>query len=435
MATLPLTDKQFSLLRGAGGGTLLRPARRLLRALAARGQDAVVIGGAVRDLFLERSPGDLDIATTATPDQVLDIARSEGWLPIPVGKAFGVVRVRLSGVEFEVATYRSEEAYTDGRRPDVEGIRFRGSLEEDVRRRDFTMNGLALRLLDDSPLIVDLVGGVADLRNSLIRTIGDPLERFDEDALRPLRGVRFAAVLGFAIEEGTATAMRVKVAGLSRVSGERVQQELFKAFGKGDGGVATDLLLGAGFLPYLFPDVCVIPVLLQGLMDQLPRSSGLPLFLAALATAGDEDLAAGEDAEARGAAFSDRLKLSREDRFEVLEALRGAATLAQARSLTLPRRADLYRSRHYHRAMALAQAVAAVAGRSTDLAALDQERAALPPARLDPPALVTGEDLKDLGLTQGPRFKEFLDAVRDRQVEGEIETREEALAWLSEKID
>jgi len=442
MATLPLTDTQLSLLRSAGGGTLFRPARRLLRALAARGQEAVVIGGAVRDLFLERSPGDLDIATTATPDQVLDVARSEGWLPIPVGKAFGVVRVRLSGVEFEVATYRSEDSYSDGRRPDLEGIRFQGSLEEDVRRRDFTMNGLALRLLDDSPLVVDLVGGIADLRNREIQTIGDPLERFDEDALRPLRAIRFSAVLGFAIEENTAAAMRVKAAGLSRVSGERVQQELFKAFGQGDAGVATELLLEAGFLPYVFPDVwnmdalgAAAPVRLRTLMAHLPRSTGLPLFLAALATAGDGDLAAGEAAEARGAACSDRLKLSREDRFEVLEALRGAATLARADALPLPRRADLYRSRHYHRAMALARAVAAAAGRSTDLAALDQERAALPRVRLNPPTLVTGEDLKDLGLTQGPRFKELLDAVRDRQVEGEIETREEALAWLKDEVD
>ena len=436
MATLPLTDTQLFLLRSAGGGALLRPARRLLRALAAQGLDAVVIGGGVRDLFLERSPGDLDIATTATPDQVLEVARSEGWLPIPVGKAFGVVRVRLSGVEFEVATYRSEESYSDGRRPDLEGIRFRGSLEEDVRRRDFTMNGLALRLLDDPPLIIDLVGGVSDLRNREIRTIGDPLKRFDEDALRPLRAIRFSAVLGFAIEEGTAAAMRAKAAGLARVSGERVQQELLKAFDRGDGGSATDLLLEAGFLPYLFPDVSVIPARLKSLVAQLPRSPGLPLFLAALATAGDGDLVGGEAAEARGAACADRLKMSREDRIATLEALRGAATLAQAQALPLPQRADLYRSRHYHRALALARAVAVVAGRSTEpLAALDQERAALPRTRLDPPALVTGEDLKGLGLAQGPRFKEFLDAVRDRQVEGEIETREEALAWLKGRVD
>ncbi len=440
MATLPLTDAQLSLLRSAGGGVLLRPARRVLRALTKRGHDAVVIGGAVRDLFLERSPGDLDIATTATPDQVLEIARSEGWLPIPVGKAFGVVRVRLSGAEFEVATYRSEEGYSDGRRPDLDGIRFQGSLEEDVRRRDFTMNGLALRLLDDPPLIIDLVGGVSDLRRRVIRTIGDPLERFDEDALRPLRAIRFSAVLGFAIEERTSAAMRAKAAGLSRVSGERVLQELFKAFGQGDACSATNLLLDTGFLPHLFPDVwnadtpeAAAPVRLRGLMSHLPRTPGLPLFLAALAAAGDEDLAGGEAAEARGAACMDLLKASREDRIAVLEALRGAATLARADALPLPRRADLYRSRHYNRAMALARAVAAVAGQSIEaLAVFDQERAALPSVRLDPPTLVTGKDLKDLGLPQGPRFKKLLDAVRDRQVEGEIETREEALAWLSE---
>jgi len=199
MATHPLNDEQLDLLQHAGGGALLRPVRLVLQALQAEGHDTVIIGGAVRDLLLGRAPGDLDLATSATPDTVLALAEREGWLPIPVGKAFGVVRVRLAGVEFEVATFRSEEAYTDGRRPDLDGIEFQGSLEADVLRRDFTMNGLALRLLDDPPVIVDLVAGATDIAAASIRTIGDARSRFEEDALRPLRAVRFAAVLGFTI--------------------------------------------------------------------------------------------------------------------------------------------------------------------------------------------------------------------------------------------
>jgi len=438
MATHPLTKGQLDLLRHAGGGALLRPVRRLLEALDSRGHDAVIIGGAVRDLLLGRPPEDLDLATSATPDMVLELAEDEGWLPIPVGKAFGVVRIRLAGAEFEVATYRSEDAYTDGRRPDVEGIEFQGSLGQDVLRRDFTMNGLALRLLDEEPMVVDLVGGGADIRARRIRTIGDPLERFDEDALRPLRAVRFAAVLGFTIDENTTSAMLARADGLRRVSGERIQQELAKSFGQGDARVATDILLRGGFLPHLFPVLSPAELdagLLRDLVARLPLRPGLPLFLATLAATSGPERRPGEPAAERCAWMAGHLKLSRAETAAAVETVREAAGLAGAGALTLPRRADLYRSPHYGRALTLARAVASTAGEPDEpLAVLDQERTALPSERLNPPAIVTGDDLKAMGMIPGPRIGELLRAVHDAQVNGEIEDREEALAWIRREI-
>jgi len=437
MATHPLTDEQLGLLGSAGGGALLRPVRRVIRALNRRDGDAVIIGGAVRDILLGRSPGDLDLATSATPDQVLEVAEEEGWLPIPVGKAFGVVRVRLSGVEFEVATFRSEETYPDGRRPDPRGVEFRGTLEEDVSRRDFTMNGLALRLLDDEPAVVDLVGGVTDIRDRTIRTIGDAVERFEEDALRPLRAVRFAAVLGFDIDAATEEAMAACAAGLRRVSGERIQQELGKAFGDGDPQAAAARMINAGFFPHLFPDLGPeqpAPHLIHELLARIPGSPGLPVFLAVLSMASGTGRPDGPSA-LRCEGLAGRVKLSRADTGAAVDALLEAAGLLAAGSMSLPRRADLYRSRHYNDAMALARAAAGAAGDDMEpLAVLDRERAALPEPRLHPPTLVTGDDLIDLGLKMGPRIGQLLRAVQDAQVTGEINTREEALAWLQEEI-
>ncbi len=399
----------------------------------------MIIGGAVRDLLLGRPPEDLDLATSATPDMVLEMAEDEGWLPIPVGKAFGVVRVRLVGAEFEVATYRSEETYTDGRRPDLDGIEFQGSLEADVLRRDFTMNGLALRLLDDEPAVVDLVGGSADIRASLIRTIGDPLERFDEDALRPLRAMRFAAVLGFAIEEATAAAMTTRADDLGKVSGERIQQELSKAYSQGDARIATDILLDAGFLPHLFPKPTLAAAdagRLRSLVERLPRSPGLPLFLATLATASGPGGRPGEPAAERCRQMAIHLKLSRADTAAAVETSREAVAMAGAGALSLPRRADLYRSTYYDSAITLARAVASVDGQDTDaLDDLDCERSALPEDRLRPPALMTGEDIKALGMAEGPRIGVLLRALQDAQVSGDVKSRQEALAWLKEKIN
>lgn len=193
--------------------------RACCTALEEAGYEAYPVGGCVRDTLLGRMPGDWDVATSALPEAV------QALFPhtVPTGLAHGTVTVVLDGIPLEVTTFRREGPYSDGRHPD--GVTFGASLEEDLARRDFTVNAMALAP-DGS--IVDPFGGRKDLRGKLIRCVGDPDRRFTEDGLRLLRAVRFAAQLGFALAEATAEALARNAACLDRVSGERVKGELEK---------------------------------------------------------------------------------------------------------------------------------------------------------------------------------------------------------------
>src|SRR5271157_4616210 len=192
---------------------------RVMHTLENKGFEAFLVGGCVRDRRLHRQSKDFDVTTDATPDQVRAIFAHT----IPVGAKFGVVVVVMDGVQVEVATYRADGAYTDGRRPDE--VMYSRSAEEDVVRRDFTMNGL---LMNSNGEIIDYVGGKADIEDRVIRAIGDANVRFAEDALRMMRAVRFAAQLGFAIEEKTLGAIEGNARLLAVISRERVAAELFK---------------------------------------------------------------------------------------------------------------------------------------------------------------------------------------------------------------
>lgn len=195
------------------------PVRTCCETLWAAGEAACPVGGCVRDSLLGRTPGDWDVATSARPEVVQGLfART-----VPTGLRHGTVTVLLDGMYLEVTAFRREEGYSDGRRPDR--VVFGVGLTEDLARRDFTINAMAL--LPDGT-VADPFGGEADLAARLIRCVGDPERRFREDALRMLRAVRFAAQLGFAIEEETAAALRREAAGLEQVSGERVRVELEK---------------------------------------------------------------------------------------------------------------------------------------------------------------------------------------------------------------
>lgn len=195
------------------------PVKRCCETLWAAGETACPVGGCVRDSLLGRTPGDWDVATSARPETVQALfART-----VPTGLRHGTVTVLLEGMSLEVTAFRREEGYADGRRPDR--VVFGVGLTEDLARRDFTINAMAL--LPDGT-VADPFGGRADLDARLVRCVGDPERRFREDALRMLRAVRFAAQLDFAIEGGTAAALRREAAGLDRVSGERVRAELEK---------------------------------------------------------------------------------------------------------------------------------------------------------------------------------------------------------------
>ncbi|MED5381513.1 MAG: HD domain-containing protein, partial [Verrucomicrobiota bacterium] len=218
----------------------------LAKRLAGAGFQAYWVGGCVRDARLGQAPHDYDIATDARPDEIEGLFRKT----IPVGKQFGVIMVLEAGHEYQVATFRAEAGYTDGRRPG--SVRFTDS-REDALRRDFTINGLFYDPLADE--LHDWVGGQADLEAKRIRTIGDPAQRFGEDRLRLLRAVRFAAQLDFAIEPGTFAAVQQHAAAIRDVSAERIRDELLKLFRPPHAARGLDLLRASRLLPEVLPEL------------------------------------------------------------------------------------------------------------------------------------------------------------------------------------
>ena len=228
---------------------MLQKARNVLRRLESAGHQAYLVGGCVRDLLRGVTPHDCDITTSARPEEVL--ALFEGFA-IPTGLQHGTVTVREGGEHFEVTTFRADGVYSDHRRPD--SVTFSESLQEDLQRRDFTVNAMAMDLRGQ---LHDLHGGAEDLQKGIIRCVGEPRKRFEEDALRIMRGLRFAAVLGFAIEEETAAAMERCAPLLRHIAAERLREEMEKLL-VGD-GAAEILLRFAGifgvFLPEILPCV------------------------------------------------------------------------------------------------------------------------------------------------------------------------------------
>jgi len=235
----------------------------VIRKLQAGGYEAFLVGGCVRDIILGREPKDFDVTTSALPDQVQGLFEKT----LPVGVSFGVVIVVVNGEQIEVATYRADGAYTDGRRPDT--VEFGKTAKEDVERRDFTMNGLLLTTPMDFAVkgvtrenmgmydgygIVDFVGGQEDINDKVIRCIGDPNKRFEEDALRMLRAVRFAAQLGFEIEQKTMEAIEYNAYRLKDISRERVAAELFRMFSSPEPLKALVPFITTGLFKYALPE-------------------------------------------------------------------------------------------------------------------------------------------------------------------------------------
>jgi tRNA nucleotidyltransferase (CCA-adding enzyme) len=223
------------------------PARRVCERLQQAGHQAVVVGGCVRDMLLGRTPGDWDVATSAHPDEVMRIFRKT----IPTGLQHGTVTVMEGGDALEVTTFRGEGAYTDARRPDH--VVFGVTLEEDMSRRDFTVNAMAYDPIADT--VHDPFGGAADLGARVIRAVGDAEARFREDGLRVMRAVRFAAVLEFAIEEATLAAIPGALGSLQKVAAERVQTELLKLLGARKPSLGLVPMQTTGILDVVLPEL------------------------------------------------------------------------------------------------------------------------------------------------------------------------------------
>ena len=396
-------------------------AEEVVRRLRRAGYQSLWAGGCVRDLILGQTPSDYDVATDARPEQVTAILP---FRTIPVGISFGVVRVnhpRRRGIEVEIATFRNDGAYLDGRRP--ESVAF-STAEEDAARRDFTINGMFLDPLTGD--LIDYVGGRADLDERILRAIGEPAARFREDKLRLLRAIRFASRFGLTIEPETGAAIRAMSAEVVAVSPERIAQELRRMLVHPARALAIRLAMEAGLVAAILPELQSSEAMESGemfrVLEALPDAASFPLAFAALLNELRPDAV---DAICR------RLRLSNADRERITwlvgsrSALVGAGAMPRSRLKRILSHAGIGELLELHRAKAVA-----TNGDLSDVEFCRDYLERQPEGPIDPPPLVTGADLVKQGLKPGPHFARILDEIRDAQLEGSLRSHEDALAWL-----
>lgn len=426
-------------------------ARDIVATLRAAGHEAYFAGGCVRDLLLGTEPKDVDIATSARPDEV------QALFPrtVAVGAQFGVIVVLSGGGEFEVATFRADGEYLDGRRP--ESVTF-ADAAGDARRRDFTVNGLFYDPV--AGRVLDFVGGQADLEAGVLRAIGAPEERFAEDKLRLLRGVRFAARLGFEIDPATWEALRAGAAGIHAVSAERIRDELAKILTHPSRVRGFDLLDASGLLREILPEVetlkgCEQPpefhpegdvfVHTRLMLDLLPAEVSLPLVLGVLFHDLGKPPTFQRDETGRirfngheyvsaelSRAIMTRLRFSNAE-IEAVDALvrnhMAFKDVQQMRVAKLRRflaRPTIDDELELHRVDCTSSH-----GLLDNYDFLRAKREEFANEPLIPPPLITGHDLIARGWQPGPKFKEVLEAAQTLQLEGAITSRDEALEWLA----
>jgi poly(A) polymerase len=435
-----------------------RFATEVVRRLRAAGFQSLWAGGCVRDLILGQVPADYDVATDATPDQVMAILPFHS---VPVGISFGVVRVldpKHSGVEVEVATFRSDGAYVDGRRP--ESVVF-GSPQLDAERRDFTINGMFLDPISEE--LIDYVGGQEDLKRRVLRAIGDPEARLREDKLRVLRAIRLAARFHLQIESRTIAALRAMASSVVTVSAERIAQELRRMLVHRSRAKAMKLALEVSALAAILPPVARMRGQFQGnpiepegdlwdhtmlVLEFLPADPSFTLAFAALlhdvgkpksVEFADERMGFPnhEQLGAKIAADLCRgLKLSVAERERVTWLVAHQRDLADARNLRESKLKQILATTGSDELLALCRADAlASTGDAHDINYCEYYLRELPTGPINPPPLVTGADLVRHGLTPGPSFKRILDEIRAYQLDGKIGTQRDALEWLDRWIE
>jgi poly(A) polymerase len=434
----------------------LAAALTIIRVLRAYGHEALLAGGCVRDRLMEREPKDFDIATSARPEQVQQaFERTEA-----VGAAFGVVLVILEGAAYEVATFRTDGAYNDGRHP--ASVKF-ASPEEDAQRRDFTVNGMFFDV--DADEVMDFVEGRKDLAKKIIRAIGDPLQRFEEDKLRILRAIRFAVQLGFEIESKTWEAVKAYAPQISMVAWERIQVEITKILTSPAARRGVELLDEAGLLDVLLPELlamkgCSQPeqfhpegdVWIHTLMvlEELKSPSPTLAWAGLLHDVGKPatwSQAPGERIrfnghEGAGANIAleicKRLKMSSEATQSILTLVADHLRLNPIKEMKLASLKRLLRREDFRDLLELHRADCAASHGGMDLYEFAKEKlveleAAENSESLRPEPLLDGADLIALGYAPGPRFKEILNAVEDEQLEGRLLDKEKALEFVKNK--
>jgi poly(A) polymerase len=410
-------------------------ALEVLKRLRRAGHVAYFAGGCVRDLLMSISPKDYDVATNAPPQRVRELFSNTQ----AVGQAFGVILVKHGPSTVEVATFRTEGIYSDGRRPD--SVAFT-SAQHDAQRRDFTINGLFLDPLENPPTgkVIDYVNGQQDLRNRVLRAIGDPHKRFAEDHLRLLRAVRFAARLGFTVESSTAHAIRTNAAKLKGISPERIADELRMMLTPATRRQAWALLWEYGLIPVIFrflpprdaQSFNAGDSLFTRVAPQRPITFSLGLAAAVLDYRLNDPnhllaLLSRPEIARVGRAMRDALKISNEE----LDAMTGI--LSPLTGLLAPAPPALAAKKRF---LALATAgdtrllLRALASHGLfpqRIEELESEFKELSKTEVAPAPLITGDDLVAAGFLPGPAFKRILDTAYDAQLEGNIATREDAM--------
>ena len=428
-------------------------AEKVVRTLRDAGHDAYLVGGCVRDILLGREPADYDVATSATPQQVMNIF-PQTWA---VGAQFGVVLVpdpATKSEAIEVATFRREVGYSDGRHPDE--VRFTRDAKEDVQRRDFSINGM---LLDPATSdVLDFVSGRADLAAGVVRAIGDPGRRFTEDKLRMLRAVRFAARFGYEIEPVTMAAIRALASQIRQVSRERVRDELTKMLIEGHARDALLWLDKTGLLKEVLPEISAMKGVEQPpqfhpegdvfvhtllLLEKLPRPCAPTLAWGALLhdvgkpptfrVAPDRIRFDGHvDVGVKMAKeICRRVHFSNQETEQILALVDNHMRFADVERMKESTLKRFLRLPRFEEHLALHRLdTESSNGILTYYNFVNEKLNSFPPEAIRPVPLVNGDDLIAAGFPPGPQFKEILTAVEDGQLEERFHSRDEALQFV-----
>lgn len=427
-----------------------KAARKVAARLREQGHVAYFAGGCVRDMVRGLAPKDYDIVTDARPETV------QALFPrtYAVGAHFGVIMVLENGFQFEIATFRSDDVYIDGRHPSA--VHF-SSPEEDAKRRDFTINGMFYDAVAEQ--IIDFVGGQADLAAKLVRAIGDPGRRFAEDRLRMLRAVRFATVLDYEIDRKTWDALVIDAASINEISAERIREELVRIFLSANRVRGWDLLDASGLMSAILPELEEMKGVSQPeqfhpegdvfvhtrlMLSLLPKKVSVPLVFAVLFHDVAKPVTARVDATGR-IRFNEHDRIGAEMTEEIMRRLRFSGAEIEA-SVEMVRQHMVFKDAPKMRVAKLKRFMARPTfDEELELHRVDcesshrildnyefllQKRDEFANEPIIPPPLVRGDDLIALGLKPGPKFGEILEAVETRQLEGNLRTRNEALEWV-----
>jgi poly(A) polymerase len=418
---------------------------------------ALLVGGCVRDLLLGREPADYDVTTDAAPEEVIKLFPES----VAVGAQFGVMLIRRDGWKVEVAAFRSDVGYSDGRHPDR--VVYSKTPEEDVQRRDFTINGLLMR--HDTGEVFDFVGGQADLKAEIIRAIGEPSRRFTEDKLRMMRAVRFAARFGFEIEATTFRAIRRHAGEIHQVSPERLRDELTKLLTEGAARQGFELLEETWLLEQLLPEIASMKGVEQPpqyhpegdvwmhtrmMLEGLPAGSsptlawgvllhdvGKPPTFRPASETGDRIRFDGhvEVGVRMAEEICRRLRFSNEETEQILALVANHMRFKDVESMRTSTLKKFVRQPHFDEHLALHRLDSLSSNRHLEAYDFVQRFIAeTPPEQVRPERLLTGDDLQGMGFRPGPLFSEILGALEEVQLEGEIKSRQEAEEYVQKRF-